>query len=106
MVHIHRTMLNDTIIYTYTHTHIYIYICTYMAMAQRTGMDRSTLIRTYGTSELRTRVKRFDPDLLRRYTEAAWLKYGSRVRIMSIRNVWIMSMDRLWVQGMYRGLTF
>ena len=77
-----------------------------MAMAQRTGMDRSTLIRTYGTSELRTRVKRFDPDLLRRYTEAAWLKYGSRVRIMSIRNVWIMSMDRLWVQGMYRGLTF
>ena len=96
--------------YIHIHTHIYIYIYMYVyGYGSKNGYgsfhvdpDVWNEWATYKSQE----VWSGPTEKKKRYTEAAWLKYGSRVRIMSIRNVWIMSMDRLWVQGMYRGLTF
>ena len=101
-------MLNDTIIYTYTlniHTYIYIYVRIWLWLKERVWIVprwSGRMERVSYVQESRGLIRTY----WERYTEAAWYKYRSRVRIMSIRNVWIMSMDRLWVQGMYRGLTF
>ena len=58
-IYIHAHTMH-THVYTYAYKYIYIYV-----YHSKSGIDRSVVIRRYGTSEL------LDPDLLRRYIKVA-----------------------------------
>jgi hypothetical protein len=73
-----------------------------MGMVQKAGMDRSAVIRTHGTSELRIRgfIGTYWEGILEWPGISTTCHFqdrnGSRVSIISLSDVWFMGMDR-WI---------
>ena len=77
-----------------------------MGMVQKAGMDRSAVIRTHGTSELRIRgfIVTYWEGILEWPGISTTCHFqdrnGSRVSIISLSDVWFMGMDRLVACGL------